>query len=109
MHQYIQRANDALKACAGRLTLEQLTMPLAGKWTIAEILEHLSRTYSHTAAGAQRAVTENRSLSRPGGLRSMFRAFVVVECGYLPSGWRRLMLEAFIPKFPNLWPKPDSS
>ena len=86
MHQYLQRADDALKACAGRLTLEQLTMPLAGKWTIAEILEHLSRTYSHTANGAQRAVTENKSLSRPGGLRSTFRAFVVVECGYLPSG-----------------------
>ena len=86
MDPLLQRSHYALRECAGRLTLEQLTSRPPGQWTIAEILEHLSRAYWHTTTGAQRALTEGRSLSRPTGLASRLRAFVVVECGYLPTG-----------------------
>jgi hypothetical protein len=86
MNRFLQRAHDALQASAGRLTLEQLAIRPPGKWTVGEILEHLSLTYSHTAAGAQRAVTQGKPVSRSGSLGSRFRAFIVVECGYLPTG-----------------------
>ena len=86
MNRFLQRAHDALETAAGRLTLEQLTARPQGKWTIGEILEHLSLTYSHTAAGARRALTEGRPIPRPASLRSRFRAFFVVECGYIPTG-----------------------
>lgn len=86
MDRHLQRTYDTLQQCAGRLTLEQLTAHSPGKWTIAEMLEHLSLAYSHTTMGAQRALTNGRSSSRPAGLTSRLRAFIVVECGYLPTG-----------------------
>lgn len=86
MDPHLQRAQDALQQCTARLTLEQLIARPPGKWTIAEILEHLSRAYSHTTAGTQRVLTRGGSSSRPATLHSRFRAFVVVECGYMPTG-----------------------
>ena len=86
MNRYLQRAHDALQHCAGALTQEQLAARPPGKWSIAEILEHLALTYSGTTAGAERAAARQRLTARRGDLRSRFRAFVVVECGYLPTG-----------------------
>ena len=86
MNRFLQRSHDALQECASRLTLEQLEARPPCKWTIAEILEHLSRAYSHTTAGARKAIAEQKPLSRPVGVGASLRAFVVVECGYLPTG-----------------------
>ena len=86
MDPHLQRAHDALQQCAVNLTLAQLTVRPPRKWTIAEILEHLALAFSGTAAGAQRAVTKGHGSSRSPDLRSWFRAFVVIECGYFPTG-----------------------
>ena len=86
MHPSLQRSHDALQECASRLTLEQLTARPPGKWTIGEILEHLSRAYAYTTAGARKAVGAGESLVRPVGFRVRLRAFAVVECGFLPTG-----------------------
>ena len=86
MNRFLQRSHDALQECASRLTLGQLTARPPGKWTIAEILEHLSRAYSHTTAGARKAIAAQKPLSRPVGFGARLRAVVVVECGYLPTG-----------------------
>jgi hypothetical protein len=82
----LERAHDALQHCSSGLTLAQLTARPAGKWTIAEIFEHLALAFSGTAAGARRAVTSGRRTSRSPDLRSRFRAFVVIDCGYFPTG-----------------------
>src|SRR5687767_892873 len=86
MNDYLQRAHEALSESAGSLTLDQLTARPPGKWTIGEILEHLSRAFSHTSTGAQRAIAAGQPSARPRDARSRFRAFVVVRCGYLPTG-----------------------
>ena len=86
MNRFLQRSHDALQESAGQLTLEQLTARPPGKWTVGEILEHLSRAYSHTTTGARRALAEGRPLLRPTDFAARLRGFVVVECGYLPTG-----------------------
>lgn len=86
MHSYLQRAHDALRTCAGTLTLDQLRAQPPGKWTIAEILEHLARAFSGTTAGAQRTMTTGVVSASPAGPRHRVRAFVVVTCAYLPTG-----------------------
>lgn len=87
MDRHLQRAHDALQHAAGRLTLEQLTVrPAPGAWTIAQILEHLSRAFSGTAEGARRVVAKDQPTARSVDLRAGVRIFLVVECGYLPSG-----------------------
>jgi uncharacterized protein DUF1569 len=68
------------------LTLEYLTARPPGKWNIAEIVEHLARAYSGTTLGAQRTLAANKPLAGQFDLPASLRAFVVVDCGYLPSG-----------------------
>jgi len=82
----LERAHDALQRCSSGLTLAQLTARPPGKWTIAEIFEHLALAFSLTAVGARRAVTSGRRTSRTPDLRSRFRAFVVIDCRYFPTG-----------------------
>jgi hypothetical protein len=87
MHRRLEGAQEALRRCAGALTIDQLTeKPAPGKWTIAEILEHLTRAFAGTAEGARRTVAGGRPTARVPDLGSRFRTFVVVECGYLPPG-----------------------
>ena len=86
MHRHLGRAHDALQQSAGGLTLEQLSARPSSKWTIAEILEHLSRAFSMTTVGARRTLSAGKPTARPASLGKRVRAFVVVECGYLPTG-----------------------
>jgi DinB family protein len=86
MDRHLQRARDALQQLAGALTLEQLTACRPGKWNIAEILEHLGRAYSGTTLGVQRTIAASKPLARQSDFPSSLRAFIVVGCGYLPSG-----------------------
>ena len=83
----LQRAHDALQQSAGRLTIDQLTVrPGPGSWTIAQILEHLSRAFSGTAEGARRVLANGHPTARALDVRARLRIFVVVDCGYLPTG-----------------------
>ena len=75
MDRYLQRAHDALQQAAGGLTLDKLTARPPNKWTIGDILEHLSRAYSHTAAGAQRAISVGRPTLEDVFLHITGRAF----------------------------------
>jgi hypothetical protein len=86
MDRRLESAHAALEQSSAGLTLAQLTARPPGKWTIAEILEHLSLAFSGTASGARRATSSGRRSSRTADFRSRFRAFVVVECGYFPTG-----------------------
>ena len=86
MDPYLQRAHDTLQQSAANLSIDQLTVRPPSKWNIGEILEHLGRAYSGTTAGAKRTVATNTPLAGTAALPHMFRTFVVVGCGYLPSG-----------------------
>jgi hypothetical protein len=86
MDRHLQRAHDALVEAVNGLTLDRLCAPLSGKWTIAEILEHLSRTYFYTTVGAQRTLAAGTPRARPLGLRKRLLQIVTIECGYLPTG-----------------------
>ena len=88
MNRYLQRAADALQASAGTLTVEQLSARPAGKWSVAEIIEHLARAFSGTAAGVRRALAEGRPLARRPDLPNRLRALVVCDFGYMPTGRR---------------------
>ncbi len=86
MDRHLQRAHDALQQAAGTLTLDQLSARPPGKWTIAEILEHLSKTFYYTTAGAEKTLAAGTPTARPASLRKRARQFIVIDCGYLPTG-----------------------
>lgn len=75
-----------LATSIAELSPEQLAHGLPGKWSTAEILEHLYLTYTGTVKGFGRVLAEGRSLALKANWRQRGRALVVVGFGYMPTG-----------------------
>ncbi len=74
----------------------QWNRALPGKWTNAQILEHLLLTYTGTTKGLRRALDSGNVTERKATLPHRVRKFVVTRMGYMPSG-----RTAFKQIFPN--------
>lgn len=86
LHPDVQRVADAIERAIAGMSPDQLAWAPQGKWSTANILEHLSITYGGTAR-AMRKVAEKRAsiASRPTAYQRLAR-FVVTGVGYLPGG-----------------------
>jgi hypothetical protein len=82
----LRRVDELLRRAAMGLSVEQLTARQPGKWSIADILDHLGRTFSGTALGAHRALDAGRPLARRPTLRERLAIAAVIEVGYFPTG-----------------------
>lgn len=85
--------NSALQLLANQiaheteaLTAEDLVWHPEGKWSIAEILEHLALTYSGTRLGLDRCLQSGKPAAGIPSATDRVRAFVVTRLGYMPSG-----------------------
>ena len=56
------------------------------RWSVAEIVEHLTRAYSGTAKGFERCLEKNASLASPTTVAQGLRQFAVIHLGYFPQG-----------------------
>ncbi len=86
MNCHLQRLANQITHETRELTPEQLNWHPQGKWSIAEILEHLVLTYSGTKAALDRCLQSGKLSARAPTARDRLRAFVVTQIGYLPSG-----------------------
>jgi|SRR5580704_634284 hypothetical protein len=77
--------NDIARATAG-FSPESYAWQPEGKWSTAEILEHLYLTYTGTTKGFERCLAAGAPLARVPSLQDRARAFVVLRCKYLPEG-----------------------
>jgi hypothetical protein len=57
-----------------------------GRWSIAEIVEHLDRTYTGTVKGLDRCLDSGAPRIGPWTLRGRLRRLVVVQLGFFPTG-----------------------
>lgn len=97
MNKWLARIEGMLTSATAGMTEEQLLWHPEGKWSTAEILEHLSKTYTGTALGYEKAIAAQRSLaSRSKGFRQALGRFVLLRLGYFPSG--RKSPERALPK-----------
>ena len=80
-----QLQTEIALAVAG-LTAEQLTWHPPGKWSAAEVLEHLYLTYTGTTKGFSRVLDAGKPLSTTPTWRQRGRRLVLLGFGYLPSG-----------------------
>ncbi len=86
MDSYLQRALDLIEAETRGLSGEQLDQRRDGKWSIAEILEHLALAYRSTIRLLDRSLTgANASVPAPTRSQRVI-TFVVTGLGYLPRG-----------------------
>lgn len=67
------------------MTPEQLGSHLPGKWSAAEVLEHLYLTYTGTIKGFERVAAGLHSPSKPKSARTAIR-FVVLGLSHIPAG-----------------------
>ena len=57
-----------------------------GKWSVAEIVEHLQRAYLGSAKGLERCLEKGQPIATPRTLKQTLQGFAVVSLGYFPAG-----------------------
>src|SRR6202049_127836 len=86
MDAYLKRLREAITAATLGMTAEDLLRHPEGKWSTAEVLEHLYLTYTGTVKGFERCLQAGKPLARTPMLKDRMRAFVVTRLGHLPEG-----------------------
>ena len=86
MDSELKQLHSAIASASGGMTVPELTRHPPGKWSIAEVLEHLYLTYTGTVKGFERCLKEGRTLARTPTLKDRLRATVVTGLGYMPGG-----------------------
>jgi len=84
MHPHFARAVESIQATTGSLTVESLNERPPGKWSIAEILEHLTLAFTRNAAGMAKVVeTGQPKASRP-AFKQLVGRTLVVDIAFFP-------------------------
>ena len=86
MDAYLQRLLEAIASATRDMSAEDLRRHPEGKWSTAEVLEHLYLTYTGTTKAFERCLQAGEPQARTPMLQDRVRAFVVTELGHLPEG-----------------------
>ncbi len=86
MDPVLLRLRKEIESVCEGMSTEAMGRHSEGKWSAAEVLEHLSLTYSGTVKGFQRCLQAGRPLATATTLKSRVGAYVVTRLGYLPEG-----------------------
>ncbi len=68
------------------MSSEQSSRHLPGKWSAAELLEHLYLSYAGTINGFEKVMQAGKPLGTRASMAHRVQTFVVVGLGYMP--WR---------------------
>jgi hypothetical protein len=86
MDAYLERLRRELEdAIAGR-SADDLGKGPAGKWTAAEVLEHLYLTYYNNNRALAKCLEKGSPIATNPQLKSRIQAFAVINLGYFPEG-----------------------
>ena len=86
MDPHLERLRQEIESAVAGLSSEQLSWHLPGKWSTAEMVEHLYLTYTGTLKGFARVVDGGKPLASKPTWKHRARAFVVLRCNHLPKG-----------------------
>jgi Protein of unknown function (DUF1569) len=86
MDSHLERLRAAIASATLDMTAAELARSRKGKWSVAEILEHLYLTYTGTIKGFQRCLDAGSPVANAPSLRQRARIALVLGAGYLPSG-----------------------
>ncbi len=86
MDSRLEALRHSLESAVKGMSSEQLSWHLPGKWSAAEVLEHLYLTYTGTIKGLETVMTRGAPLATRPSMRQLVRTFVVTELGYMPAG-----------------------
>src|ERR1035441_5967569 len=86
MDSYLEHLQRELEDATGSATDAGLAQAPAGKWSAAQILEHLLLTYQNTNRGLAKCLAQGAPLATRATLKHRLAALLVVNLGYLPGG-----------------------
>jgi hypothetical protein len=86
MDSYLQRLQDTIDSATHGMDAAALTRHPEGKWSTAQVLEHLYLTYAGTVKGFGRCLQENRPLVHAATLKERVATLLVTSLGYFPEG-----------------------
>jgi len=85
MDAYLERLREAITSATAGMTAEDLMRHPEGKWSTAEVLEHLYLTYTGTTKAFERCLQAGKPLARTPMMKDRMRTFVVTGLGHLPN------------------------
>ncbi len=87
MNEYLQRLQVAIESSTREMTDTDLSRrPAEGKWSPAEILEHLGLTYKGTAKNMERSLAAGKPLGGRPTVKQRLIDVLVLDVGYFPTG-----------------------
>ncbi len=85
MHAALEHAAAAIEAPISRATGTAMHHhESAGRWSPADIIEHLALSYAGTARSMRKALEKDRPIGHPPTLRHRLAQLIVVSLGYFP-------------------------
>ena len=82
----LEKLKENLESAVEGMSSEQLSWHLPGKWSAAEVLEHLYLSYAGTINGFERVITSGKPLATRASMAHRVLTFVVVGLGHMPAG-----------------------
>ena len=86
MDSYLERLRQEITSATDGMSREELTSRPEGKWSPAEILEHLYMTYTGTQRAFERCLKAGKPLATVPTFKQRVAATAVTEFGYFPTG-----------------------
>jgi uncharacterized protein DUF1569 len=86
MDSYLRRLQEAIASATHGMSADDLARHPEGKWSAAQVLEHLYITYVGTAKALERCLREGKPLVRALTLKDRMKIFAVTTLMHLPEG-----------------------
>ena len=86
MDSCLERLRATIASATQGMSTDDLMRHREGKWSAAEVLEHLYLSYTGTTKGCQRCLQEEKPLGRAPRWKDRLVTAVVVRAGYFPNG-----------------------
>jgi DinB superfamily len=87
MNAHLQRLRVAIDSATQNMSEADLALrPSEGKWSVAEILEHLSLTYKGTSKNMGKSLAAGKPLGGRPSVKQRLIDVLVLDIGYLPTG-----------------------
>lgn len=86
MHPKLARLQNVLSDAIRGVTPEQMAVHAEGKWSSAEILEHLNLTYVGTIKNLERCLANNEPRVKGDRSKNRLPRLLVTRLGFFPGG-----------------------
>src|ERR1700733_2534205 len=86
MDPHLERLQSEIASVSRELTAAELTQHPEGKWSAAEILEHLYLTYTGTTKGLQRCLEAGQPQGTASTWKQRIAVALTIGAGHMPGG-----------------------